>query len=190
MSDSLPALEAIEAFRPAAITAVHLWLDREPAPPRLGVLVGRSSQWVFADPPQTQSAEGAEGYCQVVISASDRLMGRNGEDVAREVHRELREVWPGARDVELLHWRVLTHPAAVFSPRPGLDRLRPAQQTPIENLVLAGDWTATGWPATMEGAVRSGYLAVEALLGSLGRQERMLVPDLPRGWLARRMLCG
>jgi uncharacterized protein with NAD-binding domain and iron-sulfur cluster len=55
-------------------------------------------------------------------------------------------------------------------------------------LFLAGDWTNTGWPATMEGAVRSGYLAAEALLQSLGRRQTIVVPDLPRGWLARLLV--
>ena len=81
-----------------------------------------------------------------------------------------------------------THPAAVFSVRPGVDRFRPPQQTPVANLALAGDWTATGWPATMEGAVRSGYLAAEGVLKQLGREQRILVPDLPRGRLARMLI--
>jgi uncharacterized protein with NAD-binding domain and iron-sulfur cluster len=61
---------------------------------------------------------------------------------------------------------------------PGVDRWRPDQTTPIENLFLAGDWTATGWPATMEGAVRSGYLAAEAILRRLGINARLVQPDL------------
>jgi uncharacterized protein with NAD-binding domain and iron-sulfur cluster len=65
---------------------------------------------------------------------------------------------------------MVTEPAAVFSMRPGIERLRPAQRTAIANLALAGDWTDTGWPATMEGAVRSGYLAVEAILKKRGRE--------------------
>ena len=74
----------------------------------------------------------------------------------------------GPKDVatpqpRLIHGRVVTQPMAVFSVVPGLDRFRPPQQTPLENLALAGDWTATGWPATMEGAIRSGNQAVESL---------------------------
>ena len=65
-----------------------------------------------------------------------------------------------------------------FSPEPGVDRWRPAQQTSLPDLFLAGDWTATGWPATMEGAVRSGYLAAEALLRSFGTPKTLLQPDL------------
>ena len=64
----------------------------------------------------------------------------------------------------LLRCRVVTEHAATFSAVPGVDRWRPAQASPLDNLFVAGDWTATGWPATMEGAVRSGYLAAEALL--------------------------
>jgi uncharacterized protein with NAD-binding domain and iron-sulfur cluster len=69
----------------------------------------------------------------------------------------------------------VTEHAATFSAVPGVDAWRPGQQSPIRNLLVAGDWTATGWPATMEGAVRSGYLAAEALLGS---GERLVQADL------------
>jgi uncharacterized protein with NAD-binding domain and iron-sulfur cluster len=68
--------------------------------------------------------------------------------------------------------------AATFSAVPGVDRWRPPQALPLGNLFTAGDWTATGWPATMEGAVRSGYLAAEALLQRLGSPARLLQPDL------------
>lgn len=96
-------------------------------------------------------------------------------------------IWPEASAARLVHHRVLTQPAAVFSPRPGVDEMRPAQQTPVPGLYLAGDWTATDWPATMEGAVRSGNLAVQSLLAKLGRSEGVVAPDLPRSWLARRI---
>ena len=66
----------------------------------------------------------------------------------------------------------------MLSAVPGVDRFRPPQASPVPNLALAGDWTATGWPATMEGAVRSGYLAAEAVLARAGRPERMLRPEL------------
>ena len=111
------------------------------------------------------------------------------EELVHEVLADLQAIWPQAREARLRHHRVVTQPAAVFALRPGVERLRPAQQTPLENLFLAGDWTATGWPATMEGAVRSGRLAAEAILRSLGRPRRLVSPDLPRGPLAR-WLCG
>jgi uncharacterized protein with NAD-binding domain and iron-sulfur cluster len=73
----------------------------------------------------------------------------------------------------------------VFSPLPGSDRLRPVQQSPVANLQFAGDWTSTGWPATMEGAVRSGYLAAENVLRNLGWPETVVKPELPRARLFR-----
>jgi uncharacterized protein with NAD-binding domain and iron-sulfur cluster len=126
----------------------------------------------------------------VVISASHGLVGRRGQDVAEEVTRELEAIWPAARRAKLLRSRVVTHREAVFSLQPKIDRWRPPQQTPLENLALAGDWTATGWPATMEGAVRSGYLAAEAILRHQGRadDQQVVKADLPRGLLARWLL--
>ncbi len=60
-----------------------------------------------------------------------------------------------------------------------MDRWRPGQEIGVENLYFAGDWTQTGWPATMEGAVRSGYLAAEAALAKFGQPRKFLQPDLP-----------
>jgi uncharacterized protein with NAD-binding domain and iron-sulfur cluster len=79
---------------------------------------------------------------------------------------------------------VIKEAAATFSPKPGVDRWRPQQQTAIAKMFLAGDWTATGWPATMEGAVRSGYLAAEAVLRSAGISKSFLQKDLaPDGFV-------
>ena len=90
----------------------------------------------------------------------------------------LRQLLPALTDARLLRARVVTEHAATFSAVPGVDRWRPAQASPIENLFVAGDWTNTGWPATMEGAVRSGYLAAEALLRRLYRPTRLIQADL------------
>jgi zeta-carotene desaturase len=92
---------------------------------------------------------------------------------------EVRQAIPAARTANLLKATVIKEAAATFSPVPGVDRWRPAQRSPIAGLFLAGDWTATGWPATMEGAVRSGYLAAEAVLASGGTPKTLLQPDLP-----------
>jgi squalene-associated FAD-dependent desaturase len=151
---ALPELEKIKQIQPAAITAVHLWFDRPITPLPHAVLIGRLSQWVFT----------RDNYCQVVISASHRLPERGYDEVFEDVCRELNEIFSkGQMPPGLIHGRVTTQPSAVFSMQPNLDRFRPPQKTPIENLVLAGDWTATGWPGTMEGAVRSGFLAAEIL---------------------------
>lgn len=210
----LPELATTDQIESAPITGVHLWFDREITPLPHAVLVGRLSQWLFnrgcrgiADNgawrsrPSTVNTDGLEGhptgaegssptghYYQVVISASRSLACRTRQEVIDEIVAELGEVWPAAREARLLHSRMVTEQSAVFSVRPGIERLRPPQQTAIANLTLAGDWTRTGWPSTMEGAVRSGYLAAEAILRFAGCPDRLVAPDLPRGWLARILL--
>jgi len=186
---AMPALEGVERIRPAAITAVHLWVDRPITPLPHALLVGRLSQWVFNRSLQHAHSAATSGvHYEVVISASHALVGRDRAAIVGQVWNELAQVWPAARQAQLRRWRVITQPAAVFSMRPGVDQLRPAQETPIPNLMLAGDWTATGWPGTMESAVRSGYLAVESLLRALGQPRQILAPDLPRARLVRWLI--
>ena len=92
------------------------------------------------------------------------------------------DVLPATRRAELQRATVIKEVNATFSPEPGVDRWRPAQQIGMKNLFLAGDWTRTGWPATMEGAVRSGYLAAEALLaGFWPAAEVPAAGSAPRG---------
>jgi hypothetical protein len=178
--DAIPALRDSAQIEPVPITAIHLWFDRPITELPHAVLVGRLSQWVFADqfggtgvspvrrrstgetPVPPDEPERLHHY-QVVISGSQDLSQRRREDVLAQVQSELEAIWPAARTAQLVRWRMVTEPAAAFSMRPGIDRLRPPQETPVANLAICGDWTATGWPATMEGAVRSGYAAAEVI---------------------------
>jgi uncharacterized protein with NAD-binding domain and iron-sulfur cluster len=199
------------------IIAVHLWFDRPITPLPHAVLVGKLSQWIFKIPSgcQAHACRGHDGnaehtshahderghgtpssndnpaaYYQVVISAAHRLAVMEKDVLLGHVLKELSEAFPDAKSARLLHSRVVVQPQAVFSMQPGVNRYRPAQTASLPNLFLAGDWTDTGWPATMEGAVRSGYLAVESLLKTLGRPQNILVPDLPRGFFARKIIEG
>ena len=177
-ADLLPTslATAIPEIHSSPITSLHLWFDRPITPLPHAVLVGRLSQWVFARGQGlgVRSQESVRHYYQVVISASHDLAGREREDVLREVRDDLNGVFPDAREAELLRWQMITEQEAVFSVRPGLEAQRPSQQTCIPKLFLAGDWTATGWPSTMESAVRSGYLAAEAVLRAAGRRNQIL----------------
>src|SRR5262249_22738510 len=119
-----------------------------------------------------------EHYLQVVVSAARQFRGLGHEEVQRRIVEELASLFPAAQTDAVLRARVVTEHAATFSAVPGVDRWRPDQASPINNLLVAGDWTATGWPATMEGAVRSGYLAAEKLLARKGIHERIVQPDL------------
>jgi squalene-associated FAD-dependent desaturase len=156
------------------ITSVHVWYDRPVLPLPHVVLVDCVGQWIFN---RGETAPG-EHYLQVVVSASRQLRALGHDEIQARVTAELAELFPAARAAVLRRVRVLTEHAATFSAVPGVDRWRPAQETPYRNLFVAGDWTATGWPATMEGAVRSGYLAAEALLHRSGRAEKLIQPDL------------
>lgn len=172
----------------APIASAHLWCDRPITPLPHAALVGRLSQWLFrralgtdASPPTMDSPLGE--YHQVVISAAYELAGRPREAVISEIWDDLCVLFPAARQARLWRWQLLSQPLAVFAPHPQVEPLRPPQKTPVPNLYLAGDWTRTGWPATMEGAVRSGYLAAEAILAACGRPARLVQPALPQGWL-------
>ncbi len=141
------------------IASVHLWFDRPVTDLPHAVLVDCVGQWVF----NRGEVRPGEYYLQVVISAARGLRGLGGDEIQRRIVEEMRQLFPGAADATLLRGRVVTEHAATFSAVPGVDRWRPAQESPLANLFVAGDWTATGWPATMEGAVRSGELAAQAL---------------------------
>jgi squalene-associated FAD-dependent desaturase len=164
------------------ISSVHLWFNQPIMELPNAIFVERLSQWIFA---RTLNNKSAEFYYQVVISASRDLADRDKESVIREVCADVAAVFPEAAKARLIRSKVIAEDQAVFSVRPGLDAIRPTQHTAIPNLMLAGDWTNTGWPATMEGAVRSGYLAAEAVLKQVGKPTQIMAPDLPRNWLTR-----
>ncbi len=178
-----PPLASLET---APIASVHLWFDRPLTDLPHAVLVHRLSQWMFNR--STATSTPREGwYCQVVISASRDLENQDHEATVNQVANELRSIWPEAREAALLGGRLVVERRAVFSVTPGIDTIRPVQQSPLSNLQIAGDWTQTGWPATMEGAVRSGYLAAENVLRRSGRPARLQAPDLPTARLSRWM---
>ena len=171
------------------ITGVHLWFDRIVMNEPFLTLLDSTTQWVFN---KTQlyggasAAAGGEGqYLQLVISASYSLSARSRQEIISLCIEELRDVLPATRDAKLLKGTVVKEMSATFSPAPGSERWRPAQKSPVVNLFLAGDWTSTGWPSTMEGAVRSGYLAAEAILSEAGTPRKLVQSDLRPEGLAR-----
>jgi squalene-associated FAD-dependent desaturase len=172
--DRDPRLKRIDQLQASPITSVHLWYDRPVLRWPHVVLVDCVGQWVFN---RGVSARG-QHYVQVVVSAARQFRGLGHAEVLRTVTEEMHRLFPEAMPSALLRGRVVTEHAATFSALPGIDHYRPSQAMATPNLFLAGDWTATGWPATMEGAVRSGYLAAEALLLKVNRPETLIQPDL------------
>jgi len=129
--------------------------------------------------------DGTASYVELVISSSKSLINKSRQEIIDLALNELREFFPKAREANLVKATVIKEVNATFSPAPGIDRYRPPNVTPWPRLFLAGYWTATGWPATMEGAVRSGFLAAEALTKYAGTPKSFLIPDLPAAGLMR-----
>lgn len=164
------------------ILGVHLWFDRSVIDGPHVALVDGPLQWLFRKDDEGRALHG-------VISAARDWVGVPSSECLQEFERQVRQTLPAARDARLLRGVVVVEKRATFSPLPGSDRYRPLQSPPtggVENLFLAGDYTRTGWPATMEGAVRSGYLAADAIVRSLAiPAPSFVVPDLTVQWPAR-----
>jgi squalene-associated FAD-dependent desaturase len=190
LRERITGLDRLGEFDASPITGVHLWFDREVCPVDHVVTVGRLVQWVFNHTALQgrRAGEGKGQYLQVVISASYDLVALDNATIRDRVLSDLADIWPVTREATLERWRVVTEHGATFAVRPGVDAIRPHQRTEIDGLFLAGDWTDTGWPATMEGAVRAGYKAAEGVLADLDRPEVLVRPDLSGGWLSRRLL--
>ena len=158
------------AFEHSPITGIHLWFDRPVTDLPHATLLDRTVQWMF------NKSEGR--YLQLVVSASRGLTARSRADIVALAVAELGEFFPRAREARLEKAHVIKELRATFSPAPGTEALRPPPETGRPDLFLTGDWTRSGWPATMEGAVRSGYLAAEAVARASGRPARFLLPDI------------
>jgi zeta-carotene desaturase len=173
-----PYFQGLNRLETSPITSAHLWYSRPVVDLPHVVLVDCVGQWVFTRGEVRGEVRPGEHYLQVVVSAARQFRGLGHEEVQRRIVAELAELFPAAMPTALRRARVVTEHEATFSAVPGVDRWRPVQMSPLANLFLAGDWTATDWPATMEGAVRSGYLAAEAILTATLGHEKLVPPDL------------
>jgi squalene-associated FAD-dependent desaturase len=189
-----PLAATLEKFSTSPITGIHLWFDRQISDLDHAVLLDRTIQWMFhksrliaarSDEDQN-SVKGGGSYVELVVSCSRSLVEKSKVAIVEMATKEMQEFFPSAREAKLLKSTVIKEVHATYSPRPGIDEQRPKPETAWPRVFLAGDWTATGWPATMEGAVRSGYLSAEALARFAGiKNPNFLVPDLPARGLMR-----
>ncbi len=177
---------AFEKFVAAPITTIHLWYDREVTDLDHAVLLETRIQWMFAKSRIRRWEASRGSYLELVISASWPEIGMSREQILASALREVGLFFPRVREATLLKSAVLKEARATFSVTPGLDAYRPPQTTAYPGLYVAGDWTATEWPSTMEGAVRSGRLAAGEVLGN---RTRFLAPESPATglmhWLSR-----
>jgi squalene-associated FAD-dependent desaturase len=190
--EAAPLREKLSHFESSPITGIHLWFDRQISDLDHAVLLDRTIQWMFhksrllATRSGAAKGESTGSYIELVVSASKSLIDMSRTEIVDLALKEVREFFPEARAASLVKSTVIKEVHATYSPRPGIDAYRPQQSTAWPRVFLAGDCTATGWPATMEGAVRSGYLAAEALTHACGMKDaKVLVPDLPASGFMR-----
>ncbi|HXZ81863.1 MAG TPA: hydroxysqualene dehydroxylase HpnE [Terriglobales bacterium] len=184
-SEALRAM--LSHFESSPITGIHLWFDRQITNLEHAVLLDRNIQWMFHKSKLLGRGDSGS-YVELVISSSKKQVEMGRQEIIDMAMRELAEFFPKAADARLEKATVIKEVHATYSPRPGLDEYRPGPQSEWPRVFLAGDWTATGWPATMEGAVRSGYRAAEAICKAAGQYCKFLVADLPAAGLSRLMM--
>jgi squalene-associated FAD-dependent desaturase len=189
-----PLQQSLAHFETSPITGIHLWFDRQITELEHAVLLDRTIQWMFhksklfaAGRHGFSDAAASNGsYVELVVSSSKSLVEKSRAEIIDMALKESCEFFPAARDANLIKSTVIKEIHATYSPRPGIDAYRPGSQTAWPRVFLAGDWTATGWPATMEGAVRSGYVAAQYVARVAGqRRVAFLTPDLPAAGFMR-----
>ncbi|MFB3920397.1 MAG: hydroxysqualene dehydroxylase HpnE [Terriglobia bacterium] len=156
-----PYFTNILALRPAPIISMHLWFDRPITALDFAGLRGTTIQWLFN---RSKIPGAGENAVSLVISGAHDHISRSKEELLATATRDLAQLLPESRAAKVVHSLVIKERFATFSPCVGVDALRPRATSPIRGLFLAGDWTATGLPATIEGAVRSGQEAAKQVL--------------------------
>ena len=164
----LPASEAasklatqLERHQHWPLCSVHLWFDREITELDHAALLDREIHWMY-NQSRLQTGRGGH-YIELVVSATRSFAALPREAAIQQALTELAEFFPRVKGAKLEKVALVKEVHATFGVPPGIDAARPTALSPWQNCFLAGDWTATGWPSTMESAARSGHLAAEAL---------------------------
>jgi len=181
--DGADALAAqLERHQHWPICSVHLWFDREITDLDHAVLLDREIHWMYNKSRLQPWRKDNGSYLELVVSASREFAQLNREQAINLAVKELAEFFPAVSTAKLEKAALVKEMRATFGVPPGIDSSRPTSISPWPNCFLAGDWTATGWPSTMESAARSGHLAAEALCLSIGDPRQFLNPDMkPEG---------
>jgi zeta-carotene desaturase len=174
-------------FIHSPFTSILLWYDREITQLDHAWLLDSTIEWFFHKSRIRRYATERGSYVEVVIAGSRAQLELSREQILASALSELAQFFPEVKRARLLKSGILKEARATFSVTPGLDRFRPPQTTKCEGLYLAGDWTATEWPSTMEGGVRSGRLAAGALVGD---PAKFMAAELPPSGLMRWLSAG
>ena len=175
---AVPALGAIEGLACSPIVSVHVWFDRPLLPQPFVGFVGTETHWAFNRDVISGRSDRDGGYLTFVISGARAIVDRDNETIVARTLADFRRLLPASAAAQVRHTQVVKEKFATMSPSVEAARLRPPTITPFDNFVLAGDWTDTGLPATIESAVMSGHRAADivtarlAALGTPGRETR------------------
>ncbi len=162
-----PFFARLARIEMSPIVNVHLWCKRQVWDGDFAAFLNTPVQWVF-NKSKLWGLEGEGQYLDISLSGAHEYAEMRGGEIVAMFAKELEVLFPAARGAEIKKSLVVKQREATFSARPGIAKLRPTQRTPVPGLFLAGDWTATGWPATMESAVRSGVLAAREVMKARG----------------------
>jgi squalene-associated FAD-dependent desaturase len=173
---------SIKRFEHSPFTSILLWYDRQITDLDHAWLLDTTIEWFFHKSRIRKYAPENGSYVELVIAGSKAQLEQGREGILSSALRELQLFFPAVKQARLLKSGILKEARATFSVTPNLDLDRPSQATQWPGLYLAGDWTATDWPSTMEGGARSGYLAAGAVAGDI---KRFVAPDLPATGLMR-----
>ena len=171
-------IENLSHFEHSPFISILLWYDRQITDLDHAWLLDSTIQWFFHKSRIRSYAPERGSYVELVIAGSKTELPMSRQEILQPALEELSRFFPEAGRARLLKSGILKEARATFSVTPGLDQYRPNQQTRLPGLYLAGDWTSTDWPSTMEGAARSGRLAAGAVLGN---RQQFMAAELPAG---------
>jgi zeta-carotene desaturase len=156
-------------FRSSPIISFHIWFDRQVTDLEFAALIDTRIQWFFNKSMSEQinkslSNKNTTQYLTLVMSDSEEFIEKDKQELLRIAIEDLSNVLPDVKQAKVVHSKIIKEKRATFSPVTGLEEVRPHCQTLYQNLFLAGDWTSTGYPATIESAIMSGQRAAKSVL--------------------------
>lgn len=149
-------LSGLDRFISSPIITIHLWFDAHFVPEQFAAMIDSPIHWVFNKSRIFGREEHGLMYLALVVSGAHNLVTLEKEGLQQLAHDELKRYYPAASISRVVHSLIIKEKRATFSPTVGMEQFRPSHTTALKNLFLAGDWTDTKLPATIEGAVKSG----------------------------------
>ncbi len=180
-----PEFNIADRFVSSPIVTIHLWFDMEHGavggndfvPEEFVALLHSPIHWIFNKTKISGGRKNGLSYLSLVISGAEKFLAMKKEEIVALAVAELRRFFPESKNAVVRHSHVIKEKRATFSPRVGTEQFRPSHITSLENFFLAGDWTDTKLPATIEGAVHSGFACAEAVLRNSKHQSRFKNPS-------------